>query len=78
MSHQDCRCELVTRSDVGHVTVCEGCGQVHLTLQYITLRFDAAAFRTLATMISQAQNRMDCAAKANAATLSFAAASGVH
>lgn len=72
MNHKDCRCELLVGSEVGHVTVCQGCGQVQLTLQYMTLRFEAGAFRTLANMVSQAQNRMDCAAAKNAAAVPVA------
>ncbi len=61
MNHQDCRCELLAGSEVGHVTICESCGQVHLTLQYMTLRFEAGAFRALAEMVGRAQNRLNCA-----------------
>lgn len=78
MSHQDCRCELLVRSDVGHVSTCQGCGQVHLTLQYMTLRFEAAAFRTLVNMVSQAQIRMDHAATTNLAMAPAPAVGSFH
>lgn len=78
MNHQDCRCELLISSEVGHVTTCQGCGQVQLTLQYMTLRFEVGAFRTLANMVSQAQSRMDSAAVTNATTVPVALAGGLH
>lgn len=78
MNQRDCRCELLISSEVGHVTVCESCGQVHLTLQYMTLRFEAGAFRTLANMVSQAQNRLDCATTAGTAMVPVTAAGGLH
>jgi hypothetical protein len=64
MEHQDCRCELLARSPLGHVTACPGCGQVHLTLQHMTLRFEADAFRAMAAMLGQALHRMDHTAPA--------------
>lgn len=58
--HKDeCRHRLVTRSAVGQVTVCQGCGQVHLDLQNLTLRFEDEAFRELVSMLGQAQLRLD-------------------
>lgn len=78
MNHQDCRCELLVNSEVGHVAICQGCGQVQLTLQYMTLRFEAGAFRTLANMVGQAQNRMDAAAVKSATVVPVAATSGLH
>ena len=59
MTQQDCRCELLVRSSVGHVAVCHDCGQVHLTLQTMTLRFDLNAFRMFAAMAGQAQNLLE-------------------
>lgn len=59
MTQQDCRCELLVRSSVGHVAVCHDCGQVHLTLQYMTLRFDMNSFRMFAAMAGQAQNLLE-------------------
>ncbi|HYD60850.1 MAG TPA: hypothetical protein VEC35_10870 [Noviherbaspirillum sp.] len=59
MEHQNCRCELLAQSPLGHVTACPGCGQVHLTLQHMTLRFEVDAFRAMAAMLEQALCRMD-------------------
>ena len=53
-----CEHRLLTRSAVGGVTVCRGCGQVHLELQYLTLRFEEGAFRELARMVHLAQQRL--------------------
>jgi len=54
-----CQHRLLTRSQVGCVTVCQGCGQVHLELQNLTLRFEEAAFREMAQMVGFAQQRLD-------------------
>ena len=62
MNHQDCRCELLSSSEVGHVSICEGCGQVQLTLQCMTVRFEADAFGALARMVAQAHHRLEGAA----------------
>lgn len=78
MNHKNCRCELLTSSEVGHVAICAGCGQIHLNLAYVTLRFDADAFRALTTMVNQAQRHMDCAATADASLLPAAMAGGLH
>lgn len=78
MNHQDCRCELLAGSEVGHVAVCQGCGQVQLTLQYMTLRFEEGAFRALANLVGQAQNRLDCAAAKNVTAVPVAAAGTLH
>lgn len=68
MNHRECRCELLGSSEIGQVTVCQGCGQVHLNLQYMSLRFEADAFRALADMLGQAQRRLDRIRTAGAAT----------
>lgn len=78
MDKQECRCELLISSEVGHVAVCQGCGHVQLTLQCLTVRLEAVAFRALANMVGQAQNRLDYAVAKNAATVPVAAAVGLH
>lgn len=78
MNHQDCRCELLVSSEVGHVTVCQSCNQVHLTLEFMTLRFEAGAFRSLADMVNRAQCRLDRIATTSTAPLPIAAAGGFH
>ena len=78
MSHQDCRCKVVSHSEVGNVAVCQGCGQVQLNLQYMTLRFEAGAFHVLANMIAQAQGRMSGAGTTNPAAVQLAPATGLH
>jgi hypothetical protein len=78
MNHQDCRTERLASSEVGHVTVCQGCGQVHLTLEYITLHFEGDAFRALVNMVSQAQSRLAGAMATDAAKVPLAAAGGLH
>jgi len=49
---------LVSQGSIGHVTLC-GCGRLHLTLQYLTLRFEPDAFRDLASLLLFAQRRLD-------------------
>ncbi len=67
MSHQDCCNETLASSAVGHVTACRSCGQVHLSLQFMTVRLDEHAFRTLATMLGQAHGLLDGGAGRSAA-----------
>ena len=62
-----CQHRLLARSGVGGVTVCRGCGQVHLELQNLSLRFEAAGFRELAGMLAFAQQRLEGRAEAAAA-----------
>lgn len=78
MSHEDCRHELLASSEIGQVAVCQNCGQVHLNLQYITLRFEAAGFRALANMVSQAQHQIDRVTASKAAVVKSAAAGVLH
>jgi len=56
---------LLARAPVGHVALC-GCGHLHLTLQYLTLRFEPDAFRELAALLQFAQRRLDSDARAAA------------
>ena len=49
---------LMSHASIGNVVLC-GCGQLHLTLQYLTLRFEAPAFRELAALLVDAQRRLD-------------------
>ena len=49
---------LVSHGPIGQVTLC-GCGHLHLNLQYLTLRFEQAAFRELAALLLEAQRRLD-------------------
>jgi hypothetical protein len=49
----------IARSSVGAVTMCPSCGVLTLTLQYISLRFEPAAFRELLGLLAVAQGRLD-------------------
>lgn len=49
----------IARSGVGAVTMCHSCGVITLTLQYLSLRFEPAAFRELLGMLAFAQGRLD-------------------
>ena len=45
-------------SGVGRVIACS-CGNIHVDVEYVTLRFAPEAFGELAAMLSQAQDRLD-------------------
>lgn len=78
MNNQDCRSKLLATGDIGHVTTCPDCGQVHLVLQYITLRFDTQTFRMLADLINHAQYRMERDAQTNHPANLVAGTPGIH
>ncbi len=48
----------LAQSEVGHISVCS-CGVVTVTLHYMSLRFEPAAFRELQGMLNHAQRRLD-------------------
>ncbi|WKB51674.1 hypothetical protein [Eleftheria terrae] len=81
MKHAACQLLPLADGEVGHVSLCPDCGQVHLSLQYMTLRFDLPAFRALLAVVEQAQHRLDHllppAGEAAAATAA-ASAGGLH
>ena len=47
----------LAQSEVGHVSMCP-CGVVTVTLHYLSLRFEPAAFRELLGMLNFAQARI--------------------
>ena len=49
---------VISQGPLGSVALCE-CGHLHLTLQYLTLRFEQPAFRELAALLMVAQRRLD-------------------
>jgi hypothetical protein len=49
---------LLCSGPVGSVMRCS-CGHLSVNLQYLTLRFEAAAFRELVGLIAIAQHRLD-------------------
>jgi len=62
---------VLSRSDMGAVMLCP-CGNLHLNLEFMTLRFEPQAFRELAAMLHGAQRRI------GAGTAQGADASSVH
>ena len=48
---------VIVQSDFGAVALCS-CGHVHINLQYITLRFESAAFSDLVAMLSHANQQL--------------------
>jgi hypothetical protein len=55
----ECRARPMAANAVGMVALCRCCGHVHLNLQYVTLRFEAEAFRELVQLMAEGQLRMD-------------------
>lgn len=55
----ECSSLLIAHSSVGHVAACPGCGNVHVTMEYLTVRLRPAAFRELAGMLVEAQRRIE-------------------
>jgi len=49
---------LLSHGSVGHVALC-GCGHLHLSLKYLTLRFEPEAFRELTALLAFAQRSLD-------------------
>lgn len=78
MDHENCCPHSLARGEIGEVTVCAGCGQVHLNLQYLTLRFEPGAFLALAAMVDQARSGLERLASAPAAAATAAPAPRVH
>lgn len=79
--HGRCPAVPVAQNSLGGVAVCPGCGQVHLVLQYLTLRFEPDAFRELGALIAAAQRRIDSerpAGEEPAAPRAAPVASSVH
>jgi len=54
--------QVISRNDVGAVALCS-CGHLHLNLEYLTLRFEPAAFRELVGLLAFAQRRLDTDAR---------------
>jgi hypothetical protein len=48
----------LAQSELGHVSLCS-CGVVTVTLHYMSLRFEPAAFRELLGMLSTAQRHLE-------------------
>jgi hypothetical protein len=57
--------EIISSNAAGAVALC-GCGHLHVNLQYITLRFERAAFGELAALLTSAQRRLDANASLQA------------
>jgi len=56
---EGCTTHTIARSAVGHVDVCPHCRSVQLTLEYLTLRLQPAAFRELAVLLGAALARLE-------------------
>ncbi|MDO8310376.1 MAG: hypothetical protein Q7T25_00405 [Sideroxyarcus sp.] len=49
----------IAHSDIGNVVICPECGIVRISMEHMSLRLAPAAFRSLAQMLSDAQERID-------------------
>lgn len=58
MSKKPCTHEYLAASDSGKVLMCRDCGVVHLHLQTISMRFEAAQFAELVDMLTAASRKM--------------------
>jgi hypothetical protein len=58
-SDNECHLVPIARSGMGWVSVCRGCGNAHLTLEHLTLRFTPDAFRELTGLTVLAQRQLD-------------------
>lgn len=54
-----CHPAVIAEDTVGSVSICPGCGAVHMTLQHVTLRFAPDTFRVVANMLGVAQERIN-------------------
>ncbi|MBI1891451.1 MAG: hypothetical protein HYS18_12445 [Burkholderiales bacterium] len=57
--HEHCKNAALAASPLGTVSICPACGVVHLSLQYVSMRFEPEAFRALTHMLAMAQARID-------------------
>lgn len=53
--HQNCRMLPLASSHLGNVAVCPNCGVLTVTIQCVSIRFEAPAFDELARMLGQAR-----------------------
>jgi hypothetical protein len=70
----------IAHGKAGHITICPECNIVQVVLHQISLRFTPDGFRDMATMMGEAQARLDHVfqASAAAAALVDAADQSVH
>ncbi|MES2950132.1 MAG: hypothetical protein V4858_16445 [Pseudomonadota bacterium] len=53
-----CQQVRMAQSSMGEVCICPDCGVVHVALQYFSMRFEPEAFKTLQSMLCEAQNKI--------------------
>lgn len=53
-----CRTRVLSAGPLGGVSQCADCGQIHLTLAYLTLRLQPEAFRELTGMLALALQQL--------------------
>jgi len=57
MNKQECRIIPIAQNPVGQVQFCQECGQVSISLQFMTVRLEAAAFDALVSLICEADKQ---------------------
>jgi hypothetical protein len=58
-SKNECATHVIARGGLGNVAACLGCGNLHVTLEYLTVRLQPQAFRELVAMVNEAQRQLD-------------------
>lgn len=58
LTSSSCQHTLLARSPVGHASVCPDCGDVHLSLDCVSVGLELNTFMALAEMLSQAHKRL--------------------
>ena len=82
--HTSCPTHGLAESPVGSVTLCPGCGVIHVTLNYVTVRLEPGAFDELTRMLMQARlalvrERVKCdEARAEIADVTRDAGNAIH
>lgn len=74
----DCEHVLLSSSAIGHVMTCPDCGQVHVALHSMTLRFKLEAFLELAAMVRTAQEQLAVESDRHGMEFSMPAPTGMH
>lgn len=57
MHNQECHVIPIAHNAIGQIQVCQGCQQVTLNLQFLSMKFEAAAFDALVALINHAQSQ---------------------
>ena len=73
MHDQECHVIPIAQNAIGQIQVCQGCQQVTLSLQFMSVKFEAAAFDALVSLINHAQSQRQYLSSPRDAVVSMAA-----